>query len=293
MSTTPAVEEAVMSAISQLPSPESRRSYEYEWRRHREWLALENLEATAVKPRHIAKYVSTLKGAKASNGRALTVLRSMYGALVRDELMLTNPAREVKAPKVDSAPSAPWISDAAEIHKLLHVPGNTWRQRRDRLIIRTFIAMAWRRAEVARIAVEDISWDPKLGHVAKAVVKGGKTKNFGLPDWLAEEIFEWRQFAGIDSGPLFRRQPDYPRACSGGIIYHAVRSACRRAGIKEYSPHSLRRTVTTYLRENGEALKTLQLMLGHASEKTTERYDRNKDASVFRPGEAFASMVNA
>jgi lysophospholipase L1-like esterase len=145
--------------------------------------------------------------------------------LVRDELMAVNPAREVKGPKSDSTPKTPWIHDEADVDKLLNVPAETWTERRDRLIVRMLFGLGWRRAEVARAALEDIE-----GDTISATVKGGKRITVGLPDFLAEEIFEWRMFAGIQDGALFpRRERTGARSTAASSIASCARAARERA----------------------------------------------------------------
>lgn len=290
-----AIDTAVGAAIADLGSPESRRSYEVAWRFYRAWLTSQQLEVTAVKPRHITAYIAQMKVArtgkpqvKGSRGRALTVIRSMYSALVRDEIMETNPALCVKGPKVDGTPKAPYIADEADLEKLLNVPASSWTERRDRLIVRMTFGLGWRRAEVARVKLEDID-----GETISATVKGGKRITVGLPDWLAEDIFEWRQFAGIDAGPLFPRRQDDPRMINGAIVYRVVRQSCAKAEIEVVPPHALRRTNVTLGGIRGVPLKERQLAVGHSSSSTTERYDRARNAAATKVGNAFASLVHA
>lgn len=286
------VDQTVASAIADLPSRESQRSYAYDWRCYMEWLATRELDVTAVRPKHVQLYIGSLRDrrAKASIGRALSVIRTIYGRLVCDEHMTVNPAREVKAPRVDNAPKTPWIREEAAIEKLLNVNefGESWTEKRDRLIIRMALGLGWRRSEVARVTVEDLD-----GDAVTVRVKGGLRKTFGLPDFCAEEIFEWRMFAGIDAGPLFPRNEEDGRAINGGIVYRIVRQSCARVGITVVPPHALRRTAVSYLREHGVGLKPCQLMLGHAQEATTGRYDKARDARANRPGEAFGKLVHA
>ena len=286
-----AVDESIASEIANLGSPESRRSYECVWRFFRAWLLEQSLEVTAVRPRHVTLYVSRLRAEgkkKGTMSRALSVLRTLYGALVRDELMETNPAREVRGPKVDATPKAPYIRDEADVAKLLNVPATTWIERRDRLVVRIAFGLGWRRAEVARIAVEDIE-----GETITAIVKGGKRITVGLPDFLAEEIFEWRQFAGIQDGALFPRGEDDRRQINGAIVYRIVRQSCARAGIEVMPPHSLRRTYITLGGQRGVPLKERQLSVGHSSSSTTERYDKARDAAKNKTGNVFADLVRA
>lgn len=289
------LEEVVRAAIADLGSPESRRSYESVWEAYLGWLAAQPLEVTKVRPRHVTAYIAQLKSArtgktqaKSSRGRALSVLRTIYSKIVCDELMATNPAREVKGPKSDSTPKTPWIDDEADIASLMNVPASTWTERRDRLIVRMTFGLGWRRSEVARIGIDDID-----GDTISAIVKGGKALTVGLPDFLAEDIFEWRQFAGIDAGPLFPRGLDDRRPCNGAIVYRVVRQMCAKAGITVVPPHALRRTNITLGGKRGVSLKERQLSVGHSSSSTTERYDKARNAAANKVGNAFSDLVHA
>lgn len=286
-----AVEESVAAEIDAKASPETRRSYEHVWRFYREWLVSQPLEATAVRPKHVQLYMAHLRSKGQKKGtisRALSVLKTLYGRLVCDELMSSSPAREVKGPKMDSAPKAPWIREESDVEKLLNVPVETWTERRDRLIVRMTYGLGWRRAEIARIALEDIE-----GDTISAIVKGNKPITVGLPDWLAEDIFEWRMFAGIDEGSLFPRRVEDRRPVSGAIVYRIVRQMCARAGIAVVPPHALRRSYITWSGIKDVPLKERQLAVGHSSSSTTERYDRARNAANTKVGNVFANLVRS
>ena len=67
------------------------------------------------------------------------------------------------------------------------------------------------------------------------------------------------------------RNPDQP--ISGNDIFMVFRHAVRLAGIsKKVCPHSLRPSFATHLLESGTDLRTIQILLGHRSLKTTSRY---------------------
>lgn len=286
------VDQSVRACIANLGSKESQRSYECAWRFYREWLGAQGLAVTAVRPKHILLYLEKLRAdglVKSSIGRALTVIRSIYARIVTDEHMPTNPAREVKGPKVDGMPKCPYIDKEEDLEKLLNVPASTWIERRDRLAVRATFGLGWRRAEIARICIEDIDGDT----ITAPRIKGGKSLTVGLPDWLAEDIFEWRQFAGIQDGPLFPRSEDDRRPINGAIVYRVVRQMCARAEIAVVPPHALRRTHITIGGQRGLSLKERQLAVGHSSSSTTERYDRARDARASKTGNVFADLVRA
>ena len=55
-------------------------------------------------------------------------------------------------------------------------------------------------------------------------------------------------------------------------IWHVVKAAAQRAGIKNLAPHDLRRTCARLCHLAGGELEQIQFLLGHASVQTTERY---------------------
>jgi integrase len=55
-------------------------------------------------------------------------------------------------------------------------------------------------------------------------------------------------------------------------IWHIVKAAAKRGGIRNLAPHDLRRTCARLCHLAGGELEQIQFLLGHASVQTTERY---------------------
>ena len=105
---------ALAGLLEKLPSEQSRRGYEGDWNRYLKWLKRQKLDVRKVRPRDVERYLTRLQAEgkkQATIGRALSVIREVYGALVRDEIMQVNPAREVKTPRIDGAPKTPWLTE--------------------------------------------------------------------------------------------------------------------------------------------------------------------------------------
>ncbi len=284
---------ALHDVLSDLSSPASRRSYGVDWNRFSEWTAGQHIDLLEVSPKVIKDHVGWMRderGLKRSTiGKAISTIREVYRALVNAEVLTVNPARETKNPRSDHALKTPVLTEAQVRTLLAAQPFTTWREKRDRLVLLCLFGLGWRRAEVARMRVDDID-----GTAIEATVKGGKTINVAVPDWLLEEIAHWRAAACIFHGPIFPREQLGDESISGAIVYEIVIAAAARAGFPPgaVTPHAMRRTNITIAGEKGVSLKARQLAVGHSSQSTTERYDRARDATANAVGNVFADMVS-
>jgi integrase/recombinase XerD len=290
MTKTDPIKAALDDVLSSLPSDDSRRAYEGDWTRFALWLGLEDVDVRDARPKHVQRYLAHLRNegkAKATIGRALSVIREVYAAFVRDEIIETNPAREVKKPKMSANPSTPHLNEE-QMRAMLAVPAATWMERRDRLCIGLLFGLGWRRREVACLTIEDF----RAGTVT-GILKGQKEHTVGVPLWLLEMIEEWSEYAEINSGPLLPRTKNKPTAIGPSTVYKIVARIGALARVPEEltTPHALRRTNITLGGERGVSLKARQLAVGHSSQATTERYDRARDASKNAPGQVFADLV--
>jgi site-specific recombinase XerD len=279
--------------IAQYPSASTRRAYDHDWGAFLLWLEEQKVTVTEVRPRHVQAYLTWMRERgmkKATITRALSVLREVYAALVRDEVIEVSPAREVKKPKMDAQPKTPHLG-AEHVTKLVNLPldeRRPWYSRRNRACVRALFGLGWRRQEIAELRVDDFAPDFST---MKGKLKGDKQREVAVPDWLADELQDWLTYADIKSGWIFQRSPSNKRAISGDIVYQIVKAACAEAGVPRISPHGLRRSNITITGERGVSLKQRQLAVGHNSQSTTERYDQARDATKFAPGSVLADLI--
>jgi len=124
-------------------------------------------------------------------------------------------------------------------------------------------------SEIVNIRLEDIDSQRMVIHVQKG--KGNKDRFVPLsPKLLTELRTYWRTsrprpflFPGADS-----RKP-----ITRGSVARMCKDATHRANLKKrISPHTLRHAFATHHIEAGTDVRTVQLLLGHGSIKTTCRY---------------------
>ena len=159
----------------------------------------------------------------------------------------------------------PLILSKEEVARILTAPVHL----KSRALLMTIYAAGLRRSEAARLRVRDI--DSARMTITVHQGKGQKDRVVMLSPVLLDTLRQyWRQVKPKQW--LFPGEtPDQP--ISGNDIFMVFHNAVRRAGIsKKVSPHSLRHSFATHLLESGTDLRTIQILLGHRSLKTTARY---------------------
>jgi len=132
-----------------------------------------------------------------------------------------------------------------------------------------------RREELIQLKIDDIDSGRMLIHIRQG--KGKKDRKVMLSAKLLDELRGyWRSLDPKPKTYLFpsksiSRNDDAPMTSKS--VWDAVQQAARRAGLdKRVHPHTLRHCFATHLLEGGADLRTIQLLLGHASLTTTSRY---------------------
>ena len=82
------------------------------------------------------------------------------------------------------------------------------------------------------------------------------------------EVEQWvSQFERV------RRRKDPKVPASNQALWRMVRRVCKRAGVRELSPHQLRHGFANrFMRESGRDVAALKGLLGHSRVDTTESY---------------------
>jgi site-specific recombinase XerD len=161
---------------------------------------------------------------------------------------------------------APKILSADEIERLLAALGSLKLQ----AIVIAAYGAGLRVSEACKLRVEDI--DSARMVIAVRSGKGDRDRQTMLPKRLLEVLRAYWKEARPPGPELFPGQK--PGSVVGrDTVGRALRIAAARARIaKRVTPHALRHAFATHLLESGTDLRTLQVLLGHASIRTTVRY---------------------
>jgi integrase/recombinase XerD len=159
----------------------------------------------------------------------------------------------------------PLVLSRAEVQTLIQTP----RHLKHRIILATLYTTGLRATELCQLRGTDI--DSKRMVVVVHQGKGKKDRQVPLsPDLLPKLRRYWKLY-GLESW-LFPG----PRL-SEPLTRHGVHHICAQAGKdaklkKAIYPHLLRHTYATHLLEAGMDLRSIQLLLGHASLSSTSIY---------------------
>ena len=124
-------------------------------------------------------------------------------------------------------------------------------------------------SEIANLAVTDIDSDRMIIHVRQG--KGRKDRIVPLSPMLLTIAREHWLIERPQKFLFVGRDPNRPISTS--TIAKVVRNAGKAAGIKKtVTTHTLRHSFATHHLEAGTDLRTLQLLMGHTSLKTTSLY---------------------
>jgi site-specific recombinase XerD len=125
--------------------------------------------------------------------------------------------------------------------------------------------------EACRLKVDDIDSQRMVLHVRAA--KGDKDRQVALGATLLEALrsyWRWRRPRGPYLFPGNRRQPPY---LSKAAFQKVLKASVEASGLdKRVTPHTLRHCYATHLIEAGTDLRTVQLLLGHSSLRSTMLY---------------------
>jgi len=161
----------------------------------------------------------------------------------------------------------PVVLTPAEVERLLGVLPP-----RHRTVLMLAYGAGLRISEACQLQIADV--DSKAGVIHVRNTKRNRDRDVMLsPRLLAELRSYWRGHR--PPGPdLFPGRAGAGTTLTRAAVCKALKSARAAAGLvdRRVTPHSMRHSFATHLLEQGTDLRTLQVLLGHASMATTALY---------------------
>jgi len=231
-------------------------------------LGVESLDSYAV--RQFAAECHRRGSSPRSIARRLSAVRRFLAFMVRGEIIQSNPATSVQAPKASRR--LPATLDADQVASLLALTGEDDLTVRDRAMLELFYSSGLRLAELVGVDLGDLDFPDRTVRVTgkgnKArVVPVGRHALTALEAWLAvrETIAKPGELALFVSRRGTRLAPR--------TVQTRVKHWAQRQGtpVGVY-PHMLRHSFASHMWESSGNLRAVQELLGHASISTTQVY---------------------
>ena len=185
-----------------------------------------------------------------------------------------NPMKGVRPRKVIEEPVDP-LKDEVIVALLNDTRGKTFRDLRDRALIRVFLDSGGRCSEVTHLDVKDV--DIKLSRI-KVVGKGGGERFLPLGRKARIELDRYiraRASHPHTESPRLWLGPKGPLTTSG--TYQTVVKRARQLGYKVH-PHAFRHTFSHYFLANGGNEHSLASINGWSSTQMVARYAKSTQA---------------
>lgn len=251
------------------------------------------MEPEAVELSDVRAFTAFLvnKGLKKSSvGRMLSTLRSFFKFLNREGHTDANPARLMRAPKLEK--KLPKFLTVDEAFSLMETPETSgFRPLRDRAILEFLYSSGLRVAELSGLDMDDLSLKEGMckvrgkGKKERLVPVGGKAVS-ALRAYILERFLikrslklknlkkvssQQKDSAGANDDALFINRSGR-RLTERSIRRVVVGCAGKALSGRKATPHTLRHTFASHLLQAGADLRVIQELLGHSSLSTTQKY---------------------
>jgi len=201
----------------------------------------------------------------------------------------------VKGAKSTGVRVGNWLS-IQQAQKLLNAPDVTTKKGlRDRAMLAVLLGCGLRRSEVAALTVRHIQQRDNRWCIVDLVGKHGRVRTIPMPTWVKVAIDAWTAAAGLTEGhvlrPVTRGDQVQGERMTEKVVWQLLQPYAVAAGVPGIAPHDLRRSCAKMCRAAGGELEQIQLLLGHASVQTTERYLGTKQDLVHAPNDGIKLRV--
>jgi integrase len=198
-----------------------------------------------------------------------------------------------------------WLS-VKQAQTLLNAPdATTTKGLRDRAILAVLLGCGLRRSELAALTMGHVQQRDGRWCIVDLRGKHGRVRTIPAPTWVKVAMDAWTAKAGVADGFVFRAVSRSGQVqglrLSEKVVWQLLEGYAATAGVPGIAPHdlryrsvvwteawprsNLRRTCAKLCRAADGELEQIQLLLGHASVQTTERYLGTKQDLVHAPND--------
>ncbi len=248
-------------------------AYQHDILQYTNWLETQHqLSFNDSRPSHIRQY-SAYQHRQGLSGkslqRKLSSLRSYFNYLLKNSLILNNPALDIRPPK--GAKKLPDTLDFELIQRLLKLPEDSPIAIRDKAIMELLYSSGLRLAELTSLNIDDLLSDNTVevigkGNKSRKVPVGSKAQ-IALQKWLAIRS------ASTSATEMALFTSNRGTRLSVRSIQQRLIHWQKKLGIEQHiHPHKFRHSFASHLLESSGDLRAVQELLGHADISTTQIY---------------------
>ncbi len=262
------------------------------------WLAAQGVALHDVRPQDLARYQSSLYAGTRQDGRPfsaayiglhLASVKNLFRFLLRRGYLVFDASTAIELPRIEKRLPRVILTEA-EASRVVTAPrARSPLALRDRAILETLYATGIRVGELVSLQPSDVDTEERVLRVVRG--KGGKGRNLPLTEAASRAI---EAYLVKGRGALLARKRaalatwGRPRhggrgewlfvGAWGGRLHRAavgeiVKEWAKKAGIrKRVTCHTFRHSVATHLLRGRADIRHIQVLLGHGSLSTTERY---------------------
>lgn len=296
------------SFVASAKSPATLKAYRNDWRNFESWCRLQKLPSLPSTPETVSLYIADQASTRAAatiTRRLTSITKAHQAAGYKDSSSSTRHfivgetlkgiRRTIGTAQIGKSPLL-----TKEIRRIVGACPRTLAGLRDEALVLVGFAGAFRRSELARIEVSDLTFN-KNGVVIDLRVsktdQEGASRKVGLPfgknksTCPVRALRAWLKAAHIQQGPVFRRvdrcgYPSRGRGLHRDSIGKMLKRAAARARMKTgpLGGHSLRAGCVTQAAMNGVREFVIQRQTGHKTVSMLRRYIRSGE--IFRENAA-------
>jgi site-specific recombinase XerD len=176
--------------------------------------------------------------------------------------------KSVPIPKVKRRSTMPVVLSREEVQQLIAAAPKT----RDRAVIMLMYGAGLRVSEVVRLRTRDVDSEQHILRIHES--KGQRSRIVMLDDELLAALRAWwKARPAIACNDYLFPGFNGRAALTTASVRNIVKAAAKRTTIKKrVHPHCLRHSFATHLLEQGEDVRTVQVLLGHSSIEATALY---------------------